>query len=71
MQALYDGEESAIISIHFDHGKVPEIKIKDRITDSEYGCVKEIEFGDFRIQIFEREELCLNSEENMRNTATN
>jgi len=55
MQALYDGDERATISVHFDHGKVPDIKIVNRTENIENGCVKEITFGNVTIEIFERD----------------
>ncbi len=55
MQALYGGEERATLSFHFDHGKVPDIKIVYRTEKIENGCVKEITFGNVTIQIFERD----------------
>jgi len=58
MQALYDGDEYATISFHFDHGKVPDILVRDMTLDnpSKTGVQREFSFGKVKIQVFERED---------------
>lgn len=53
MQILVSGEQSVLMSIHFDKGTVPEIietaDMADRV------CVKEVKIGKVVIQLFERD----------------
>ncbi len=60
MQILVSGEESVLMSIHYDHGEVPEILLS--VLKEGRVAAKEITIGKVIIQIFERDEPCLNSD---------
>ncbi len=53
MQILVSGEESVVMSIHYDKGKVPEILLSNIKEDRV--AVKEIIVGNVTIQVFERD----------------
>lgn len=53
MQILVDGNESVLMSIHYDHGTIPEIIVIDMSEDRV--VVKEIIIGKVTIQVFERD----------------
>ncbi len=54
MQILVSGEESVLMSIHYDHGEVPEILLS--VLKEGRVAAKEIHIGKVIIQIFERDE---------------
>lgn len=54
MQILVDGNEKVLMSIHYEKGMVPDIKVVNLTADRT--CVKEIIIGNVVIQVFEREE---------------
>ncbi len=51
MQILVSGEESVVMSIHYDKGKVPEILLSNIKEDRV--AVKEIIVGNVTIQVYE------------------
>ena len=53
MQILVSGEESVVLSVHYDKGKVPKVVETSDMTD--HVCQKEIKIGQLVIQVFERD----------------
>ncbi len=52
MNIIIGGEETVILSIHYDKGQVPEITVVDLAEDRI--PLKEIKIGKVTIQVFER-----------------